>query len=64
MNEENTSVAMGKPRNEFDDPINILLVVINKLVDLESRMDYQNSSIEEIQDSLRSIIDLLESSKK
>ena len=64
MHEENTSVAMGKPRNEFDDPINILLVVINKLVDLESRMDYQNSSIEEIQDSLRSIIDLLESSKK
>jgi hypothetical protein len=64
MHEENTSVATGKPRNEFDDPINILLVVINKLVDLESRMDYQNSSIEEIQDSLRSIIDLLESSKK
>ena len=64
MHEENTSIAMGKPRIEFDDPINILLVVVNKLVDLESRMDYQNSSIEEIQDSLRSIIDLLESSKK
>ena len=57
-------MAMGKPRIEFDDPINILLVVINKLVDLESRTDYQNSSIEEIQESLRSIIDLLESSKK
>ena len=55
---------MGKPRIEFDDPINILLVVVNKLMDLESRMDYQNNSIEEIQDSLRSIIDLLESSKK
>jgi hypothetical protein len=64
MHEENTSMAMGKPRIEFDDPINILLVVINKLVDLESRTDYQNSSIEEIQESLRSIIDLLESSKK
>ena len=64
MHEENTSMAMGKPRIEFDDPINILLAVINKLVDLESRMDYQNSSIEEIQDSLHSIIDLLESSKK
>lgn len=64
MHEENTSIAMGKPRIEFDDPINILLVVVNKLMDLESRMDYQNSSIEEIQDSLRSIIDLLESSKK
>ena len=64
MHEENTSIAMGKPRIEFDEPINILLVVVNKLVDLESRMDYQNSSIEEIQDSLRSIIDLLESSKK
>ena len=64
MHEENTSIAMGKPRIEFDDPINNLLVVVNKLVDLESRMDYQNSSIEEIQDSLRSIIDLLESSKK
>lgn len=64
MHEENTSIAMGKPRIEFDDPINILLVVLNKLMDLESRMDYQNNSIEEIQDSLRSIIDLLESSKK
>lgn len=64
MHEENTSIAMGKPRIEFDDPINILLVVVNKLMDLESRMDYQNNSIEEIQDSLRSIIDLLESSKK
>jgi hypothetical protein len=64
MHEENTSIAMGKPQIEFDDPINILLAVINKLVDLESRMDYRNSSIEEIQDSLRSIIDLLESLKK
>jgi hypothetical protein len=64
MHEENTSMAMGKQRIEFDDPINILFAVINKLVDLESRMDYQNSSIEEIQGSLRRIIDLLESSKK
>jgi hypothetical protein len=64
MHEENTSMAMGKQRIGFDDPINILFAVINKLVDLESRMDYQNSSIEEIQVSLRRIIDLLESSKK
>jgi len=57
-------MAIDKPRTEFDDPINSLLVVINRLVDLESRMDSQSSTIEEIQDSLRGIIDLLERSKK
>jgi hypothetical protein len=64
MHEEDTSMAIDKPRTEFDDPINSLLVIINKLVDLESRMDSQSSTIEEIQDSLRGIIDLLERSKK
>ena len=57
-------MAIGKPRTELDDPINSLLAVINKLVDLESRMDYQSSTIEEIQDNLRNIIGLLERSKK
>lgn len=64
MNDEDTPMTAGKPLTEFDDPINSLLVVVNKLVDLESRMDYQNSPIEEIQDSLRSVIGLLERSKK
>jgi len=57
-------MAIGMPRTEFEDPIYSLLVVVNKLVDLESRMDYQNSPIEEIQDSLRRIIGLLERLKK
>ncbi len=57
-------MAIGKPRTELDDPINNLLIVINKLVDLESKTDYQSSAIEEIQDNLRSIIGLLERSKK
>ena len=57
-------MAMGKPRTELDDPISSLLVVINKLVDIESRTDYQGSKIEEIQDNLRGIIGLLERSKK
>lgn len=56
-------MAIDKPLTEFDDPINSLLVIINKLVDLESRMDSQSSTIEEIQDSLRGIIDILERSK-
>jgi hypothetical protein len=64
MNEEDASMAMGKPRTELDDPISSLLVVINKLVDIESRTDYQGSKIEEIQDNLRGIIGLLERSKK
>jgi hypothetical protein len=64
MHEEDTSMAIGKPRTELDDPINNLLIVINKLVDLESKTDYQSSAIEEIQDNLRSIIGLLERSKK
>jgi hypothetical protein len=64
MNEEETSLAIGRPRKELDDPINSLLVVINKLVDIESTMDYRGGKIEEIQDSLHGIIDLLQKSKK
>jgi hypothetical protein len=64
MNEEGDSMAIGKPRTEPDDPISSLLVVINKLVDIESRTDYQGSKIEEIQNNLRGIIGLLEKSKK
>ena len=64
MNEEVTSLAIDRPRNELDDPINSLLVVINKLVDIESTMDYRGGKIEEIQDNLHGIIDLLEKSKK
>lgn len=64
MNEEETSLATGRPRKELDDPINSLLVVINKLVDIESTMDYRGGKIEEIQDNLHGIIDLLEKSKK
>jgi hypothetical protein len=64
MDEKDTSMATGNPRTEFDDPISSLLVVINKLIDLESRMDYQGSTIQEIQDNLRTIIGLLERSKK
>jgi hypothetical protein len=64
MNEEDSSMPISKSRTEFEDPINSLLVVVNKLVDLESRIDYQNGPIEEIQDSLRRITDLLERLKK
>ena len=64
MNEEETSLAIGRPRKELDDPINSLLVVINKLVDIENTMDYRGGKIEEIQDNLHGIIDLLEKSKK
>ncbi|MGB7958381.1 MAG: hypothetical protein WCF46_00670 [Nitrososphaeraceae archaeon] len=64
MNEEETFLAIGRPRKELDDPINSLLVVINKLVDIESTMDYRGGKIEEIQDNLHGIIGLLEKSKK
>ena len=64
MNEEVTSLAIGRPRNGLDDPINSLLVVINMLVDIESTMDNRDGKIEEIQDNLHGIIDLLEKSKK
>ena len=57
-------MAIGRPRSDLDDPINSLLVVINKLVDIESRTDYQGNEIEEIQDNLRGIIGQLERSKK
>ncbi|HZD36138.1 MAG TPA: hypothetical protein VE130_13120 [Nitrososphaeraceae archaeon] len=64
MYEEDTSITIGKPQTELDDPINSLLVVTNKLADLESRMDYQSAEIEEIQDNLRNIVSLLEKLKK
>jgi len=64
MNEEETSLPIGRPRKELDYPINGLLVVINKLVDIESTMDYRGGKIEEIQNNLHGIIDLLEKSKK
>ncbi len=57
-------MAIGRPRSDLDDPISSLLVVINKLVDIESRTDYQGNEIEEIQDNLRGIIGQLERSKK
>ena len=63
MAENDTSMAIGNPRTELDDPISSLLVIINKLIDLESRMDYESSTIQEIQDNLRTIIDLLERTK-
>ena len=64
MDENDASIAIGNPQSELDDPINRLLVVTNKLVDLESKMDYQSTAIDEIQDSLRSVIDLLEKLKQ
>lgn len=64
MYEDDTSITIGKPQTEPDDPINSLLVVTNKLADLESRMDYQSTEIEEIQDNLRNIVSLLEKLKK
>jgi hypothetical protein len=64
MQEEDNSMAIGKQQAESEDPINSLLVVVNKLVDLESRADYQNGPVDEIQDSLRRIIGLLERLKK
>lgn len=57
-------MAIGRPRSDLDDPISSLLGVINKLVDIESRTDYQGNEIEEIQDNLRGIIGQLERSKK
>ena len=64
MKEEDASMAIGRPRSDLDDPISSLLGVINKLVDIESRTDYQGNEIEEIQDNLRGIIGQLERSKK
>jgi hypothetical protein len=64
MKEEDVSMAIGRPRSDLDDPISSLLVVINKLVDIESKTDYQGNEIEEIQDNLRGIIGQLERSKK
>ena len=56
-------MAIGRPRSDLDDPISSLLGVTNKLVDIESRTDYQGNEIEEIQDNLRGIIGQLERSK-
>ena len=56
-------MAIGRPRSDLDDPISSLLVAINKLVEIESRTDYQGNEIEEIQDNLRGIIGQLERSK-
>ena len=64
MDEHDASIAIGNPQSELDDPINRLLAVTNKLVDLESKMNYQSTAIDEIQDSLRSVIDLLEKLKQ
>ena len=64
MYEDDTSITIRKLQTEPDDPINSLLVVTNKLADLENRMDYQNAAIEEIQDNLRNIVSLLEKLKK
>ena len=64
MDENDASIAIGNPQSELDDPINRLLAVTNKLVDLESKMDYQSTAIDEIQDSLRNVIDLLEKLKQ
>ena len=63
MNEEDASMAIGRPRSDLHDPISSLLGVIIKLVDIESRTDYQGNEIEEIQDNLRGIIGQLERSK-
>ena len=56
-------MAIGRPRSDLDDPISSLLVAINKLVDIESRTNYQGNEIEEIRDNLRGIIGQLERSK-
>ena len=64
MDENDASIAIGNPQSELGDPINRLLAVTNKLVDLESKMDYQSTAIDEIQDSLRNVIDLLEKLKQ
>lgn len=51
-------------RAEIDDPISCLLDVINKLIDIEGKTEYQNSEIQDIQNRLSSIINLLDRSKR
>jgi hypothetical protein len=64
MNDEDISKTIEYPRVENDDPISSLLIVINKLVDIESRNEHHDSDIQEIQDSLRNVIEILDKSKK
>jgi hypothetical protein len=64
MPDEDTLIGFVRTGTELDDPINNLLIIVNKLVDLENSMDYQSSAIEEIQDNLRHIVGLLERLKK
>lgn len=51
-------------RAEIDDPISCLLDVINRLIDIEGKTEYQNSEIQDIQNRLSSIINLLDRSKR
>jgi hypothetical protein len=64
MNDEDISKTIEYPRVENDDPISSLLIVINKLVDIESKNEHHDSDIQEIQDSLRNVIEILDKSKK
>jgi hypothetical protein len=64
MNDEDISKTIEYPRVENDDPISSLLIVINKLVDIESRNEHHDSDIQEIQDSLRNVIEILDKLEK
>jgi hypothetical protein len=64
MNDEDISKTIEYPRVENDDPISSLLIVINKLVDIESKNEHHDSDIQEIQDSLRNVIEVLDKLKK
>jgi hypothetical protein len=64
MNDEDISKTIEYPRVENDDPISSLLIVINKLVDIESKNEHHDSDIQEIQDSLRNVIEILDKLKK
>lgn len=64
MNDEDISKTIEYPRVENDDPISSLLIVINKLVDIESKNEHHDSDIQEIQDSLRNVIGILDKLKK
>lgn len=64
MNDEDISKTIEYPRIENDDPISSLLIVINKLVDIESKNEHHVSDIQEIQDSLRNVIEILDKLKK
>jgi hypothetical protein len=64
MNDEDISETIENLRVENDDPINNLLIVLNKLVDIESKKGHQNSEIQEIQDDLRNVVEILDRLKK